>query len=218
MYMKKHFTTIYIVRHGQSEANAKNDIIHQIDLNRWGELESPLTALGTEQAQRTADNLREVQFDAFFSSDLQRAKETADIIARPHNKPVITITTIREMKYGDYYEKLPPEKKIEVKKALYALSDEEKYLFKYSPDGETILEAVNRFISFIKEITPAYKGKTVLVVNHGAIMRSFLVHIGWANFSELPGSSISNAAYYVVESNGEEFYIKETYGINKTVT
>jgi broad specificity phosphatase PhoE len=67
--------TILLLRHGQSEWNA---------IKRWqGTADSPLTSLGRQQALTTARRLATLgrPFGAVWSSDLDRAAETADIIA-----------------------------------------------------------------------------------------------------------------------------------------
>lgn len=208
-------TTIYIVRHGQSLSNAAYEsgkIQHSTD---YGELQSPLSELGKKQAREVAKKLRSVHFDAIFSSDLNRAVETAKFIAEDRNLTVKTEKTIRERMYGTYFYSLTKEQREEAKKALQALNEEEKLLHKFSPDGESSKDIINRFESFIHEIIKVYKGKTILVVNHGNVMRMFLVHIGWGKFDEIPSGAIKNTGYYVLETDGKMFTVKETYGVNK---
>lgn len=208
-------TTIYVVRHGESVTNSKDKVIHTIDLNSWGEFGAPLTEIGKQQAEKIAERLSTIKFDAIFSSDLQRAKQTAEIIAHSRNMAVTSISSIRERNYGNDYFKLPPEKKAEIQSALMELNDEEKMLYRYTPTGESAREAVDRFNSFLKDISSAYKGKTILVVNHGNIMRMFLITIGWAQYDELPHNSIRNTGYYVLTEGDGKFTIKETYDVHK---
>ena len=67
---------ILLLRHGQSEAN-KEHIIQ-------GHMDSPLSDLGRDQAKNVGKKLldSEITFDAVYSSDLIRAKETAKIITK----------------------------------------------------------------------------------------------------------------------------------------
>ncbi len=72
--MRKTSTTLLLLRHGQSEWNAAG---------RWqGAADSPLTHLGRTQARETGSLLRSlgIDFSALWSSDLQRAAETALLI------------------------------------------------------------------------------------------------------------------------------------------
>ena len=68
----KNLCTLYLVRHGETEWN-KTGIV-------MGQLDSPLTEAGLGQAKTTAQELKGVNFDAIFSSDLHRAHKTAEII------------------------------------------------------------------------------------------------------------------------------------------
>ncbi|KAI0053879.1 phosphoglycerate mutase-like protein, partial [Auriscalpium vulgare] len=69
-------TRVYIVRHGETDAN--NSRIIQ------GHLDTPLNGEGIEQSKRVAEALRAVPFHAAFSSDLSRASQTAEIIVAVH--------------------------------------------------------------------------------------------------------------------------------------
>ena len=64
---------LVIVRHGETEWNVQNKAI--------GQLDSPLTPKGIQQAHAIADRLRRLSFTTFYSSDLGRAVQTATIIA-----------------------------------------------------------------------------------------------------------------------------------------
>ena len=57
-------TTLYLVRHGQTEENAANIL--------QGHLPGHLNEEGREQAARLRDRLKDIQFDALYSSDLKR--------------------------------------------------------------------------------------------------------------------------------------------------
>lgn len=66
--------TLYLVRHGESQANAEGVVA-------GGALDSPLTELGIAQAHKAALQVRELDFDVFISSTMVRAVDTAEIIA-----------------------------------------------------------------------------------------------------------------------------------------
>ena len=81
---------IYLVRHGQSEANISN--YYQ------GQLDTHLTQEGFEQAQKVALRFKEINdFDIIYTSDLKRAYDTAKAIYNFHqDKEFIASTLIRE--------------------------------------------------------------------------------------------------------------------------
>jgi broad specificity phosphatase PhoE len=87
-------TTILLARHGESDWNRDR---------RWqGHADRPLTDLGREQARALADRLAATELDAVYSSDLERARETAAIVAEPHQLPVKELSDLREVDVGSW--------------------------------------------------------------------------------------------------------------------
>lgn len=209
---KRYVTTIYVVRHGESESNIYAKEYPDKPASHFGEFGSSLTQKGRSQAQKVAKILQKESFAAIFSSDLARAKETAEIIAQEHNVTVTTNKIIRERFFGAHMSNV---QKQEIEKALKELNEEEKFAFKYFPQGESGHDVVKRFKQFLQEIIPLYKNKKVLVVSHSYVMRSFLIHEKFAKFDDLRGGSIKNAGYFVIETDGEIFEIVERYGITR---
>jgi len=209
-------TTFYIVRHGQSHGNVAEKSTNPVNWDQWGEFQAPLTELGKQQAENVSKSIKDIHFDAIFSSDLNRARETAEIIAKKRGIPVQTESTIRERNFGKVLFGLRPDERKQLRKAVEELNDEEaKWVHKFSDDGESIKEAIDRFTAFLEKIIPLYKGKTILVVNHGNIMRMLLVHLKWAKFNELPPGSIVNAGYFILKTKGQTFTVTKTEGVNK---
>ena len=68
---------ILFVRHGQTDCNI-NGIIQ-------GHLDAPLNQTGIEQAEKTAEELKNTSIDIIYSSPLIRAKKTAEIINKYHS-------------------------------------------------------------------------------------------------------------------------------------
>lgn len=208
-------TTIYVVRHGESLANALYETGEFGNATDFGDLQSPLSDLGRKQSHELSEKLKGVHIDAIFSSDLNRARETAEILAQDRGLHVHTEATIRERFFGSGQKDMTKEKRLSLEKALENLNDNEKLMYRYFPDGETGLEGVQRFNAFLMKVIPQYKGKTILVVNHGNIMRSFLVHYGFATYADLPSGTIENAGYFVIETDGTTHTLKELYKIHK---
>lgn len=210
--MNKKVTTIYLVRHGQSESN-KNVESHGETYN----VDTPLTELGKTQAAETKDKLKDIHFDAVFSSDLIRAKQTAEIIAFERKLIVQTSELIRERSYLHVMESNPHKTKAEIQQemqeVLASLDEKGKHAYKYAPDIDSAEEAAQRLIQYMREISVAYPGKTVLLVNHGNNIRSFLTYIGYAKYDSLPSGAIKNGAYVVLTCDGVDFFVKETYGV-----
>lgn len=205
------FTKIYVVRHGEAEHNVIAKSLKPFDPKL--EEHAKLTSDGIQQAKELAIKLHDIHFDAVFSSDMARAKQTAEILTLEKNLIVKTSQAIRERHFGRSTGKWHLLRR-EVAGGLLKLSEIEKMHYVYN-DEETSEETASRLLTFIREIAIAYKGKTVLIVCHGAIMRMSLVKLGYAKFDEMQPHSITNTGYFILESDGIEMSIKETAGINK---
>jgi broad specificity phosphatase PhoE len=204
-------STIYIVRHGETEYNL-NKIIQ-------GQNDSPLTPLGKEQAKQRAEWFKDTYFDAVFSSDLLRAKHTAEILNAERNLVVNTTKLLRERRFGrfegkstEYFLK-ESEKLID---ELVNLSESEKRRVKFDIFYESEEELADRLLIFLREIAITYLGKNVLLVSHGGAIRSLLMRFGYLTYNELRGHAVKNLAYIKIESDGVDFFVKETHGILKS--
>ena len=202
-------TTFYIVRHGETVFNKKGIMQGNI-------IDSPLTKRGENQAERVRKKLSKLHFDEIFSSDLFRAKRTAEIITLERKLAVKTTQALREQNYGRYEGKPYKVFHESLRKLLQKyerLDDRKKKHFRLESGIETDEEAVSRFITFIREIAIAYAGKNILVVSHGDVIKYFLIHVGFATYQQLSENAIENCSYIKVQSDGIVFFIKETNGI-----
>ncbi|MDH7476378.1 MAG: histidine phosphatase family protein [Microgenomates group bacterium] len=205
------YCTFYIVRHGETDWNAKKLIQGQTDI--------PLNKKGETQAKELAKKLRRLKFSAVFSSDLLRAKKTAKIIALEKKLTVITKQVLRERDFGKLEGKshvwLQTWRKL-LRLGIDNLTDEEKkQLIKTHQGVESDESLMKRFIPFLRQVAIAYPRQNVLIVTHGSIIRTFLIHIGYFK-DELDSlkSVIENSSYIKLISDGIDFFIKETKGIN----
>jgi broad specificity phosphatase PhoE len=212
----KAITTIYVVRHGESQFNVSPDFN---TIESHGDLGAALTENGKLQAKALVEKLKNVKLAAIFSSDLTRAKQTAEFIALERKIAVETTQAIRErdIVFYAYKKGFKNLEEIEetLKKELAELSEEEKMDYKHEDSMESVNEGATRLLTFIREAAVAYAGQTIMVVCHGNIMRCLLSHLGFAKFDELTRKSVENTAYFVLESDGIDFFIKETSGIKK---
>lgn len=211
MTSKNQLTTFYIIRHGETEFNIQG-------IMQGNTSDSPLTKQGENQASQVAKELSQINFDKVFSSDLLRAKRTAEIITLERKLAVKATQALREQSYGKYEGGKIKAFEDELKELLIkyeGLADSKKMHFRLQEGMETDAEVVSRFITFLREIAVAYPGKNILIVSHGDAIKYFLVHTGFATYKELQGRSIDNCSYVKVQSDGVDFFIKETKGINK---
>ena len=87
-------TRLCLIRHGQTDWNIQGRIQGQTDI--------PLNETGRTQAYVLAKLLKNEEFAAIFSSDLDRAKETAAILAASFCLPVTVEPRLREVNQGEW--------------------------------------------------------------------------------------------------------------------
>lgn len=199
------FTTIYIVRHGEVDWNSKGLVLGQKDF--------PLNNKGKKQAIELKNHLKKINFNVIFSSDLMRANETAKIIAANKKIPLKVTNALREQSFGKY-EGWEKQKFLKLFDKWQEMSNDERHRYVLSDDMESNEQAVNRFITFLREIVISHKRKTVLVVTHGALMRYLLINLGYSSYDYI--SHFDNTGYIKLESDGIDFFIKELKGFHKS--
>lgn len=177
---------VTLVRHGQTDWN--RDRICQAQ-----EGDRPLTDLGRTQAAETAKTLKGQLFDAIVTSDLKRAKETAEIIARELGLEIAEeIPLLRERKFGEWVGR--PIDDILTEHPL-ALPDGEFGMHQETPSGG---ESLSQFLARVGEartyLLERYAGKNVLVVCHGGVIRTMRALVENLSYAEAAG---------IVPGNGE---------------
>ncbi len=160
-----------LVRHGESEWNAKN---------LWtGWADKVLTRNGFLQARAAAEKLRGVKWDLIFESDLERVKESADVTIKTLGLKLPTVETdaLRERNYGIYTQ----QNKSEVKAKL----GEEEYEKLHRgwdypiPEGESLKQVYERVVPFFQlEVEPRLKeGKNIIVFASGNSLRALCKYL-----------------------------------------
>ena len=163
-------TTLYLVRHGETEHNRRNII-------QGGGVDSELNAAGRAQAEALAQRLRSVSFDALYASTLRRARQTADILARPHEPLSRThLHDLSEMDWGVFEGEPPSEERDALMKALKSKWRDGAY-DRAVEGGESIRDVQERAQRAVRHILTREVGRTVLVVTHGRYLRVLLATI-----------------------------------------
>lgn len=151
-------TTLLLVRHGETDWNRDG---------RWqGQSDTQLNDVGREQAARVAEELDGV--DVVYSSDLARARETADIVARRLGLEVHVDERLRERGFGAWEGKTAPEIEAEFRDA------HARWLAGDGPgadDAEPFADFAARVNAFLDDVLARHPEETVLVVAHGGSIR-----------------------------------------------
>lgn len=154
---------LLFVRHGRTADNAAGRF--------QGQLGAGLDEVGREQAARVAAQLVLRAPAALYASDLQRARETAEILQATIGHEPRFDPRLREVDLGGWAGLTPAE--------VEARFPEEHAAWRAGTDvrrggGETYEEAGLRVRAFAEEIASVHRSETLAVVSHGAALRAFV--------------------------------------------
>jgi len=152
---------LLLIRHGQTDWN--------IARRFQGHSDVPLNQTGLTQAKALAERLSSQHIDALYSSDLQRALETAKIVRKSewHSDP-----RLREINFGDWEGLTYKEIR---EKYPAALAERENDIYKNAPPhGETLEQLCARVQSMLDELYAKHKDQVVLIVSHGGVLQILL--------------------------------------------
>jgi broad specificity phosphatase PhoE len=142
---------LLLVRHGETDWNAEGRL--------QGHTDRPLNEYGRRQAQRLADELAGEELEAIYSSDLARARETAEIVGERLGLPVVLDPDLREKNWGTW-EGLTPVERDAVELV-----------------GESTEEHTERTLRALRRIAGRHPDGRVLVVTHGGSLRRVQVEV-----------------------------------------
>ncbi len=164
-----------LVRHGETDWN-KDGKVH------GGNADEPLNEIGKKQAEELAAALKGQVFDCVITSDLKRAKETANILSNSLGLPEpVELDALRERHVGvwsgqkaaDLLEQFPP-----IEEGIVALHHG-------TPEGgESLSDFLSRMQKAYDEISRTYAGKKILIISHRAVMLGLQSIAGNMNYRD----------------------------------
>jgi uncharacterized phosphatase len=174
---------VYFVRHGHTDASADTSPDPET-----GEVDEPLNAEGTQQANDLAEDLKNVAFNAIVTSPLKRAYETAAIVNKYHELAIEIDNVWRERGIGAYVT-------LDVWHDLFDF--DKQFSLENSEDLRLFFKRVYDALDDLKE---EYKDKTVLLVSHSGVHQAIYAY---ANKLPLVGngrvSPLHNCEYRIYE-------------------
>ena len=153
-------TRIFLLRHGQTAWNA--------ELRIQGQLDIPLDATGLWQAARVAEALRDEGVEAIYTSDLQRARQTAAPLAAACGLQPIADEGLRERSFGSFEGRTYAE--IELQRPEEALRWRRRQPDFQPGGGEALRNFHARSIGTLLAIAAQSAGRTIAVVAHGGVL------------------------------------------------
>jgi broad specificity phosphatase PhoE len=156
-------TTLYLMRHGETEDNVSRVI--------QGHNDSPLTQEGIAATRGRAKMLKGIMFDAIFCSDLERTRKSLGTLLEELdlNIDVTYCADIREIDFGQL-----SGKKVEEIKDIILLHKEQT--LRHYTDGESGYSFGKRVLSFVKMVLDVHGGGTILFMTHFGVIETILKH------------------------------------------
>ena len=185
-------TTFYLVRHGSCDG---------LDEMLWGRTEGiSLNDKGQEQVQQLAERFSGVKLDALYSSPLQRARETAEAVARVVQLEVRESPAFNEIDFGEWSGK-----------TFASLGRDERWRrfntqrsMATIPGGESFLEAQARAISELERLRQQLGEARVAVVTHADIIKAVVGYVAGAPIDLWKRLEISLCSISIVVTDEQE--------------
>lgn len=148
----RRMTTIAFVRHGNTDWN--------IEKRAQGHSNNSLNETGFKQAKAVAERLASQEWDLFISSDLLRARQTAEIISDRIGMPILYDQRLRERCRGEIEGTIEEDR-------IKMWGKDWRGLNLWQESYQSLRE---RGRHFVEELRERYTEKTILVVTHGALL------------------------------------------------
>lgn len=194
---------ILLIRHGETDWNAERRL--------QGHLDIELNSEGVRQAAMLAEALRGEQLDAIFSSDLRRARQTAQALAATRNMPVQIETDLRErcygafegLRYAEISERFPQAHQQMLARAMDA---------RFPPGvnvAETLREFSTRAVAALMRLLKKDEHRKIAVVTHGGVLDCLNRAARGVDFSQARDFEIPNAGINRLLWNGSTLQIAQ---------
>lgn len=167
----------------------------------FGHSDIPLSHEGIEQSVKLKSRLSSEKVTAIYSSDLSRARKTAEIISPPHNLKVSLNPDLRELNFG----LLEGKSFAEIQK-LY-LSESRRWFsnpdFSW-PEGESLKDMEKRVKSFLGLLNADRTDKNVIIVSHKGALRVLICLLIGLKLKDYWKMSIDPASLTIVDTYQDE--------------
>lgn len=196
--MRNSVTRFCVVRHGETAWNAEGRVQGQLDV--------PLSEVGLAQARAVAHALAGERFDALYSSDLARVRQTAAPAAARLGLEVRCDPALRERHYGLFQGLTYAQCRTE-RPADYARFKAKELHYDFG-NGETLAGFNQRVLEFMHCLSERHAGEKLLVFTHGGVLEMLYRHAMQRGLSTPRDFEIPNAALNVLFKNTQGWKIE----------
>lgn len=195
-------TELYIIRHGQTTANAMGLKQGIIDDER-----TFLSKKGQQQAAKLADAFHPAGLTRLCVSPLHRTQETAAIINRQLQLPITVDPRLLEISYGQWDGQKNDELMQKYPTLFYPLIKDVRPNYATTANGETFQHVQQRVQDFTNEITQKHPNDRIVVVTHGFTVRSFAANTVNINGLEILEPDNCSVTKIVVDAQTHEQHL-----------
>ena len=200
---------LYIVRHGQTEWNVLEKF--------QGQLNSPLTPEGIEKVKETAKELKNVNFEAGYTSQMGRTIATAEIILE-NNKyeqektsdqklKLQKLSELNEIHFGEWQGLTFKETFVKYPKEAHNYFYNVKNYNAKNIKGEELKDGLERFLKGLEKIREEQKSGNILIVTHGTVLELFFNYIQNREADDLDERKLIGNGQYKIFTFENEKYI-----------
>ncbi len=188
---------IYLVRHGETEWNKIGKYQGRTDI--------PLSQKGLDQAALCAEALRSKKIDRIITSDLSRAKVTAETIRKFHQSATFTIDKrLQELNFGDWETLTYDEINERWPGQIHAMYKNPETMT--IQNGESFFDLqVRAWAALEEELSRSKDGDTILVVCHGGTIRTLICKLLDINLRHCWNFRNGNTAISCIEYHDNEY-------------
>ena len=190
---------LYIFRHGETDYNIARRMQSVLDI--------PLNQNGIHQAEELAKKLANVNLGCIYTSKLGRAIETANIVAKPNNTPVIVDNRLHEWDLGVFKGKIlnvikaPKYTPIDLTKDTVSIPRLLLIDNDFVPEnGESFNTCINRVSDALNYIVKNTDSENIGIATHGGVIRAILTR-----YTNYANGGMPNADYMILQWDGEKF-------------
>ena len=187
-------TTIYLVRHAQAEGNLYRRF--------HGHYNTELTATGRQQLPYVSRLFADIPLTAVYSSDLTRARRTAEAIAAPKGLFVQTDPRFREREAGNW-DNVPFGELEQFQSEAYAQMKRDPRLWT-PPAGESWQACTDRFLDGLAELTARHPSETIAVTSHSLALKDLMLRL----FPEAQLAYCDNTAVSCIEYEDGQYRLR----------
>ncbi len=178
-------TTLYLIRHGQTEANLLQQLVGSTDV--------PLNPTGEAQAARVASRMASMSLDAILCSPLRCALKTAHAIGKHHDLEPKPVEGLVELDFGQLEGRTMEHLLVDHPELALRIADFDDLDVEW-PGGETRRGFHARVLATFLAILEEYRQHQIAVVAHGGVIGSFLAQLEGGQVNDIVRYMVSNCS------------------------